>query len=181
MTGDIDTFFNSADRLASIAMSAVILFVAVVVLIRFLGKRATGQMSNFDWIISVTVGSLAASGILLKDVSVADALLAIVMIGLLQWSAAWLAARSDWFENIIRAKPRLLLHKGELLERDMRRENISHHEIYSALRRQGYVQPGDANWVVLENDGTLTVIPRKDIGLGDAALMSDVISSAKSG
>ena len=179
MSQEIDIFFNSANRLISIAVSTVILFIAIVALVRFLGKRATGQMNNFDWVISVTVGSLAASGILLKDVSIADAVLAIAMIGVLQWGAAWLAARSDSFENIIRAKPRLLLHKGELLEPDMRRENISHHEIYSALRQQGYLQPGDANWVVLENDGTLTVIPRKDIELGDAALMSDVISSAK--
>lgn len=73
----------------------------------------------------------------------------------------------------------MIVHKGELLKRDMRRKNISHHEIYSAFRRHGYVQPGDANWVVLANDGTLTVIPRKHIGLMNAALMSDVISVAE--
>ncbi|GGN60696.1 hypothetical protein GCM10011349_42600 [Novosphingobium indicum] len=73
----------------------------------------------------------------------------------------------------------MILHKGELLERDMRRENVSHHEIYSAFRRQGYLQPGDSNWVVLANGSTLTVIPRKHIGLIDAALMSDVTSVAE--
>lgn len=173
-----DTLFNSVQRLASAGLSAALLFVVIVVLIRLLGKRATGQMSNFDWMISITVGSLAASGILLKEVSLADVILAIAIIGFLQWGTAWLASRSEWFENLVRAKPRLLVHKGELLEEDMRRERISRHEIYSYLRSKGLVSPDEANWVVLENDGTMTVIPRQAAGLDEAGLLDDVVWSS---
>ena len=175
MNEQSDLLFISAERLASAGISAAILFVVIVVLIRLLGKRATGQMSNFDWMISITVGSLAASGILLKDVSLADVILAIAVIGLLQWATAWLASRSEWFESLVRARPRLLVHKGRLLEEDMRRERISRHEIFSYLRANGYVGPEEANWVVLENDGTMTVIPRQDAGFDDAGLLDDVV------
>ncbi len=163
----------------STGFSAAVLFVVIVVLIRMLGKRATGQMSNFDWIVSVTVGSLAASGILLKEVSLADAVLAIAVLGVLQWSTAWLASRSEWFEKLVRAKPRLLVHKGRLLEEDMRRERISRHEIFAYLRGQGLVGPDGANWVILENDGTMTVIPRQDVRLDDANVLDDVIWSSQ--
>ena len=178
MNTDPNMFYNSAQRLIGAGVSAAILFVVIVVLIRLLGKRATGQMSNFDWMISITVGSLAASGILLEDVSLADVILAITVIGFLQWATAWLASRSEWFENIVRAKPRLLVHKGQLLEDDMRRERISRHEIYSYLRSKGLVRPDEANWVVLENDGTMTVIPRQEAGLDDAGLLDDVVWSS---
>ena len=104
MTDDPDMLYNSIERLASAGISAAILFVVIVVLIRLLGKRATGQMSNFDWMISITVGSLAASGILLKNVSLADVILAIAVIGFLQWATAWLACRSEWFEKMVRAR-----------------------------------------------------------------------------
>ena len=173
-----DTLYNSTQHIVSTGFSAVVLFVVIVLLIRMLGKRATGQMSNFDWIVSVTVGSLAASGILLKEVSLADAVLAIAVLGVLQWSTAWLAARSEWFEKLVRAKPRLLVHKGRLLEEDMRRERISRHEIFAYLRANGYVGPEEANWVVLENDGTMTVIPRQDAGFDDAGLLDDVVWSS---
>ncbi|ARU16455.1 DUF421 domain-containing protein [Croceicoccus marinus] len=178
MNAQTETFFSSAGHVLRSGLSAAILFVVIIVLIRLLGKRATGQMSNFDWIISVTVGSLAASGILLKEVSLADVILAITVIGVLQWSTAWLASRSVWFERLVRAKPRLLVHKGRLLEEDMRRERISRHEIFAYLRANGYVGPEEANWVVLENDGTMTVIPRQDAGFDDAGLLDDVVWSS---
>ena len=178
MTDDPDMLYNSIERLASAGISAAILFVVIIVLIRLLGKRATGQMSNFDWMISITVGSLAASGILLKDVSLADVILAIAVIGFLQWATAWLACRSEWFEKMVQARPRLLVHKGRLLEEDMRRERISRHEIFSYLRGRGYVRPDEANWVVLENDGTMTVIPRQEAGFDDAGLLDDVVWSS---
>ena len=173
------TFFNSAPQFVSAGLSAVVLFIVIVVLIRLLGKRATGQMSNYDWTMSVTVGSLAASGILLKEVSLADAVLAIAVIGALQWSTAWLASRSEWFEKLVRAKPRLLVHKGRLLEEDMRRERISRHEIYAYLRGEGLIGPDEANWVILENDGTMTVIPRQETRLDDAGVLDDVVWSSR--
>ena len=179
MNTQSETFFNSAKHVLSSGVSAAVLFVVIVILIRMLGKRATGQMSNFDWIMSVTVGSLAASGILLKEVSLADVILAIAVIGVLQWSTAWLASRSEWFEKLVRAKPRLLVHKGRLLEEDMRRERISRHEIFAYLRGQGLVGPDRANWVILETDGTMTVIPRQDVPLDDAGVLDDVVWSSQ--
>ncbi len=175
MKTDSAMFYHNAERLISAGASAAVLFVVIIVLIRVLGKRATGQMSNFDWMISITVGSLAASGILLQDVSLADVILAIAVIGFLQWGTAWLASRSVWFETLVRARPRLLVHKGELLEDEMKRERISRHEIYSYLRKKGYAGASEANWVILENDGTMTVIPRQETGLEDAGLLDDVI------
>lgn len=176
MTQDIDTWFNSLDRLESVGLGAVVFYVLIVLLTRALGKRATAQMNNFDWVVTVAVGSLAASGILLKEVSIADAALAIIILGALQWLSTWLAAKSEFFAGLLKPRPRMLLHEGSLIQEALKKERVSRSEVFTALRQSGYADPAEANWVILENDGSLTVIPRKDVRLEDAELMKDVRS-----
>ncbi|WP_158610985.1 DUF421 domain-containing protein [Aurantiacibacter spongiae] len=174
MNESIDTWFNGLDRLESVAISAVVFYFLIILMTRLAGKRTTGQMNNFDWIVTVAVGSLAASGILLKDVSIADAALSIVILFALQWLVTWFVLRSDIVCRLIKARPRLLLDNGRIKQEAMRQERISQAEIYAVLREQGFARLTDANWVILENDGKMTVIPHSDTPLEDAELMSDV-------
>jgi uncharacterized membrane protein YcaP (DUF421 family) len=181
MPEDINTWFNSFDRLQSVAVGAAFFYLYVVLLTRVLGKRTTSQMNNFDWIVTVAVGSLAGGGILLKDVSIADAAVGILVLGGLQWLTTWWSLRSEKFAQLIKGKPRLLVHKGQLQERAMRKERIARGEVYAALREAGFVRPADANWLILENDGKFTVIPRQAEGLGDADLLNDVVIDGAKG
>ena len=175
MTQTIDTWFNSLDRLESVAISAVLFYLLIILMTRLVGKRTTGQMNNFDWLVTVAVGSLAASGILLKDVSIADAVLAIVILFGLQWLTTWLVLHSEFVRRVIKARPRMLLHKGEIQKQALRSERISEAEIYTALREQGFANLEDANWVIIENNGKITVIPRDSMSLEEADLMQDVM------
>ena len=174
MQPEIDVWFNSWDRLASVAQGSLFFFVYIVLIMRVSGKRTASQMNNFDWIVTVAIGSLAASGILLQDVSVADAALAIAILTACQWATTWLITRSEGFSRLVKPAPRLLMEGGRMLTRAMRRERISHAELLSRLRRQGYVRGAEAQWVVLETDGSLTVIPRQGVGLADAETMGNV-------
>jgi len=176
MENDVSTWFNSWERLWSVGQGTVFFFVFIVVLIRISGKRTTSQMNNFDWIVLVAIGSLASSGILLENVSIADAGFAIVLLAFLQWLTTWLVIRSDRFANLIKPSPRMLTHKGKLLEGPMRKERISRHEIEAVLRGQGFTALSDANWVILESDGSMTVIPKQDADLSDVDLMRSVLT-----
>ena len=68
----------------------------------------------------------------------------------------------------------MLTHKGEYLRDAMARTRISEEEIKTALRAAGITANSDANWVVLETNGTMSVIPRQDVRWGDADALSDV-------
>ena len=174
MDETIETWFNSPERLQSVAVGAVVFYLIIIIMARLTGKRTTGQMNNFDWLVTVAVGSLAASGILLRDVSIADAALAIIIIFALQWLTTWLVLRSPFMCRLIKPKPRLLLDKGGMLKDAMHKERISEAELYTAMREEGLVNLEEANWVILENNGKMTVIKRRDVELEDAKLMENV-------
>ncbi|MBZ6378402.1 DUF421 domain-containing protein [Pacificimonas flava] len=161
-------------RLFEIAAGAAIFYLYIVLIVRLMGKRTTSQMNSFDWIINITVGSIAASGILLKNVSFFGALLAIAVLALCQWLTTKLAMNSALFRRVLKAEPRLLVHKGRFLRDAMARERVSEDEIMAKLREQGMSRVGDANWVVLETYGAMSVIPREQIGLDEASLLENV-------
>ena len=157
-----------------ISANALLFYILIIVMVRVVGKRTTSEFNNFDWIINVAVGSLAASGILLRNVASVDAIAAIVVLAACQFVTAKLVMRSDDVANVVKAEPTLLTHKSEYLRDAMARTRISEEEIKTALRAAGIMANADANWVVLETNGTMSVIPRQDVAWNDADALSDV-------
>lgn len=170
---DTIDWFGSWNDLWDTVFSALLFYIVIVVLVRLTGKRSTSQLNNFDWIINITVGSLAASGILLDSVPAVRAMAAIVTIMCLQYLMTWAVLHWDWAASMAKAKPTMLTHKGAFLEKGMRKTRVSQEEICSALREHGKFE-NRANWVVIETDGRLTVLPEDDIELQDAATMQNV-------
>lgn len=152
-------FFDGWQGVIRILVSAPVIYIAIIVFIRFSGKRSTSQMNNFDWIVTVALGSLVGSGIILKDITVIDCLTAVGMLLLLQWVLTKWIFHSDEVANIVKAEPVLLVADGQLLNSSMRRERVTKSEIFSAVRNAGYVDLRDVRWVILETDATMNVVP----------------------
>ncbi len=160
--------------MASVALSAIAVYLVVIATIRIGGKRSTSKMNNFDWVVTVATGGLTASGILLKDVAVADAATGIVMLTGLQWMTTWLVLRSPMFCRLVKPSPTLLVDRGELLEANMRAVRVSEAEINAALRERGMSSLDEAQWVILETDATFSVVPSSPDRGATAPLLDEV-------
>lgn len=167
-------WFGSWNDLIDTAIGAVLFYALIVVMVRLAGKRSTSQLNNFDWIINITVGSLAASGILLDSVPALRAAVAIGVITFLQIVLTWAVRQFEPISRLVRARPTMLTDKGEYLETAMAETRISKKEIRSVLREHGLTDVTDANWVILETNGRMTVIPKKDVLRQNADAMQDV-------
>jgi uncharacterized membrane protein YcaP (DUF421 family) len=106
----------------------------------------------------VALGSLLSSAITSKDFSLAEALLAFVLLIGFQLALHTLARRSHRAEKIIVADPRLLLHRGEIIRSAMESERVTEEELRAAIRAHGFVRVEDVRAVLLEADGTFTVM-----------------------
>ena len=171
-TGD---WFSNWERVWAIVVASVFFYVFIIGFVRVLGKRTTGQMNNFDWLVTIIIGSLASSGILLDSVAIVDAAIAILALGGLQWLVTFVVLRSERFANIIKADPLLLVHKGRFLRDAMRSARISEEEIQGALRSRGLLELNRANWVILETNGELTVIERDALGEASTLTHTEVL------
>ena len=95
-----------------ISANALLFYILVIVMVRVVGKRTTSEFNNFDWIINFAVGSLAASGILLRNVASIDAIAAIVVLAACQFVTTKLVLQSGDVADVVKAEPTLLTHKG---------------------------------------------------------------------
>ena len=79
-----EIFFDGWGGLLRILIAGPVIYLAIIVFIRFSGKRSTSQMNNFDWLVTVALGSLIASGIIVENVTVAES------------AFAWLQRSHEW-------------------------------------------------------------------------------------
>lgn len=155
-------FFDNLHGLARVVIISVLAYASLVLVIRLAGKRALAKLNAFDLVVTVALGSTLATVLLTKDVAFVEGLLAFAALALLQWLVSRLSIAWPLFRRLVRSQPRLLLENGEFRDAAMARERVTAGEIESAVRASGIGRIEDVGAVVLETDGSLSVIPRDD-------------------
>ena len=150
--------FDSWTGLGRVVLVGALAYVVLVLLLRISGKRTLTKLNAFDLVVTVALGSTLATVLLSKTVALAEGALALGLLILLQYAIAWLSVRSPGFQAMIKAEPTLLLCRGRFLAVAMRAERITRDEILAAVRASGAADVGKVAAVVLETDGSLSVI-----------------------
>jgi uncharacterized membrane protein YcaP (DUF421 family) len=88
----------------------------------------------------------------------ADGVLALALLVCLQYAITWLAVRSDRVRNLVKSEPTLLVRDGMFLDRAMKSQRVTREEILAALRQQGSDDVSEAACVVLETDGSISIV-----------------------
>ena len=153
-------FFNSWYSIARVIIIGTMSYFALVLLLRVSGKRTLAKMNMFDFVITIALGSVFATLILSKSVALADGVTGLILLVVLQYFVAWLSVRFKSFQRLVKGSPTLLFYRGQYLEDVMRSERIAVDEIRFAARSQGVANMDDLFAIVLETDGTFSVIPQ---------------------
>ena len=155
--------FDSWARLGATALTGVAAYAAVILFLRVSGKRTLAKMNAFDLVVTVAIGSTLSTILLSRDVPLADGLVALALLITLQYVVAWGSVRSATFERIVKSTATVLVYRGELRRDDMRRQRVSEEEIRAAVRGAGLAEIADAGAVVLETDGSFSVIATRHL------------------
>lgn len=155
-------FFDNWAGIWRTVVVGVLAYAALIGLLRASGKRTLSKMNAFDLIVTVALGSTLATILLSEDVALAEGVTAFAVLILLQFSIAWLSVRSRTVSRMVKSEPTLLVYRGELLPEALRRERVVDREVWAAVREQGIADLADVEAVVLETDGTFTVVPNSN-------------------
>ncbi len=150
----------------------VLAYGALVTMLRLTGARTLAKLNAFDLIVTVALGSTLATVLLSSSVSLTRGVVALALLVVLQLAVAWTSVHSRWFRRAVRSQPTALLRDGRLLVGAMRDARITSEEVRQALRATGSGDLADVAAVVLETDGTLSVVPLSR--LGDGSALADV-------
>ena len=151
-------FFESMMGVARVVVISVLAYATLILVLRIAGKRSLGKLNAFDLIVTVAIGSTLATVLLSKDVAFVEGAMAFVMLAGLQYVATKLSVHWPWFKRVVRARPRLLLEDGRYLDDALFAERVTREEIDQTIRNHGYGRIEDVAAVVLETDGSFSVI-----------------------
>lgn len=151
-------FFDSWSGLVRVVVVAPLAYLALIILLRVSGKRTLSKMNAFDFVVTVALGSTFATVILSSDVALAEGVTAFLTLIVSQFLITWLSVRSKAVKRFVKSEPSLLFHQGEFLDRAMKRERVTQEEVLAAVREKGQVALGEVGAVVLETDGTFSIL-----------------------
>ena len=135
-------------------------YVVLIAMLRVSGKRTLSKMNAFDLVVTVALGSTLATVLLNQSIPLAEGVAALALLIFLQYAITWSSVRSPRFQAMIKAEPTLLVHDGRYLDDALRRQRVTQDEIGAAIRANGQADLSNVAQVVLETDGSMSVIPR---------------------
>lgn len=151
-------FFSGWDSLFRTLIVGVLAYIALIVFLRISGKRTLSKMNAFDLIVTVALGSTLATVLLTKNVALAEGVLAFALLIGLQFVVTWSSVRVRWVRRLATGEPRMLLYRGEFLPAALRQARVTEDEIRAAIRSAGVDSMESVHAVVLETDGSFSVV-----------------------
>jgi len=141
-----------------IVLRAVIIYLLVFVFTRALGRRELATLQPFDLILLVVIGDLIQSGVTQNDLSVTGVVIVVSTIGILQVGISYLGFRVRRLRPLLAGEPIVLVEKGKIIERNMRRERLTLDDLAEKARISEIESLDEVKWAVLETNGDISFI-----------------------
>lgn len=145
-----------------VILRAVIIYAALFILFRFMGKKQLGEMSPMDFILLLIISEGVSGGLVGEEYTVSGAIIVAVTLMSLNYLVDYTAFRSKKVEKIIEGEPQILIRDGHILSKTANKENLSKDEILQALRLNQVESIEEVRLGILETNGKISVIKNKE-------------------
>jgi uncharacterized membrane protein YcaP (DUF421 family) len=157
-------FFDSWEDIARVLILGTFAYCAIIAILRISGKRTLAKMSAFDLVVTIALGSVLATILLSSSVALAEGVVAFVVLVTLQYAIAALSVRFKAIEKLAKSNARFLLLDGVIDDAALKKERVTREEVLCAIRSNGIGDLDDVAAVILETDGTFSVVSQSKAG-----------------
>jgi len=148
--------------LFEVMFRTVIMFIVVLITLKFAGKRGVKQLSIFEIVIIISLGSAAGDPMFYEDVGIIPAMLVFLIVLTMYRSVTWLLGKSKRFENFIEGKTHCIIEDGQFSIQDFGKEDLAQDEFFSELRSKSIEHLGQVRNAYMETNGTISVFYYED-------------------
>jgi len=139
-------------------LRGIIIYIFLIVLLRFTGKRQIGQMAPFDLVLLLVLSNAVQNAMNGGDNSIIGGLISAVTLVSVNWLMGLLTYKSRHMEALIEGRPEVLVHNGKIYEKALQHTKVTRRELLSALREAGCDDFDEVRAAMLEADGSISVI-----------------------
>jgi uncharacterized membrane protein YcaP (DUF421 family) len=148
--------------LIEVLFRSVVMFVVILISLRLVGKRGVKQLSIFEVVIIISLGSAAGDPMFYEDVGILHAVMVFISIIAVYRLVTWLMAKSVRFENLIEGRAIYLVREGKFAYHDFEKESLSQDEFFAELRAHQVEHLGQVKCAILETTGDFSIFFYED-------------------
>ena len=141
---------------------SIILYTLILIVMRFMGKREIGQLQPFELAISIMIADLATIPMSEVGIPIFNGVVPILGLLVMHLIISFINIKSIKAREIICGKPRILIYRGKINEKALRKEMFTINELQESLRGNNIVNLGDVEYAILETNGQVTVIQKPE-------------------
>lgn len=136
------------------------IYLALLIGFRLFGKREVGQMTLFDLVVVLLVANAVQPAMTGPDASITGGLIIIATLLTLNYTISFVRVRVPWFNKLVEPSPVVVAKNGKWMKDELKKQELTDEEAMAALREHGLESVSETKEVVLEADGSLSVVPK---------------------
>ncbi|PWM39129.1 MAG: hypothetical protein DBX52_05400, partial [Clostridiales bacterium] len=140
-----------------------ILYIAVVVAVRIMGKRQIGELQPSELVITIMISELAALPLQDLNMPLIWGIMPMFLMVALELLMSFITLKSIRFRAFCYGRPILLIYQGVINQGELLKTRVSMEDIMEAMRGNNILRIEDIQMAVLETNGTLSVIPKPEL------------------
>lgn len=147
-------------RLIVIIIRSIVAVSTLFVLTKIMGRKQISQLSIFDYIIGISIGSIAAQMTIDTEIDWIDFVAAMAVFGLVDILIAFLTIKSMWARKFFEGDPVILMQDGKIIEKNLKKIKFTVNEFLEECRIGGYYNVDDINIAIMESSGKISFLPK---------------------
>ncbi len=144
----------------TIFIRTIIIYIMLMIIMRFLGKRQLGELDVGELVITIILSEIATTPITNPERSLLEAIIPTVTLATLEILTSALVIKAPIFKSLLSSKPAILIKRGVIEFKTMKKVRISLEELLSQIRQNGIYDINEVDYAILEENGKMSVIPK---------------------
>ncbi|RHW37416.1 DUF421 domain-containing protein [Lysinibacillus yapensis] len=146
-----------------IIIRSIVAFLLLLFLTRIMGKKQLSQLTFFDYVVGITIGSIAATMSTDKNIQISNGIISLAIWGFFPIVLGIMGMKSRKFLQLTDGRPSILIKNGAVLEESMKKNKIAIDELMMMLREKDVFKLEDIEIAILETNGELSVMKKSDL------------------
>ena len=147
--------------IAELIFRLVIAFITLITLTRLMGRKEISQMTFFNFVSGISIGTIGASLAIDSTLSVTNGLIALLVWSIFTVMTGFLDIKSQKFRSVVEGQPKILIQKGKIMEQELRKVRLDIDALNLLLRKKDVFSVSDVDYAIFETDGSLSVMKKE--------------------
>lgn len=149
------------DYIINPAFRAVGIYITLLILSRIMGRKMISQLTFFDFVVGIIVGSVSANAALGPyNSNFISGVTVLIVLSLLVLLIGFINLKSFKFRKLVNSEPVVIIEKGQIVDKNLKKERFSTQDLTALLREKNIFNVSDVEFALLEHNGKLSVLPK---------------------